>query len=198
MLRISTNQGLGAPSHHYHSNPSQPEWACTWVLMCTPIHTQTSSYVRFCQQLDFSCVTVTRGEQVTAILQWKAFFEFMHCRMWQESCRSGCNKQASFLKVLPWNNHLQSSWVLAEGTVLSLFEHLSNMFVHFFYFISYHKNTPHDCCCRLYSCTTTYFFSYFCFWFAHTHTHRLFVILSEFTSKNLLQNFTSLYMYVYR
>lgn len=31
MLRISTNQGPGAPSHRYHSNLTQPQWACTHV-----------------------------------------------------------------------------------------------------------------------------------------------------------------------
>lgn len=35
MLRISTNQGPGVPSHSYHSNHSQPQRARTHMMMCT-------------------------------------------------------------------------------------------------------------------------------------------------------------------
>ena len=64
MLRISTNQRPGAPSHRYHSNPSQPHWACTHAYMCKLIYMS-------------SCVYATCGEQVRAMLLWTAFDELI-------------------------------------------------------------------------------------------------------------------------
>ena len=78
MLRISTNQGPGAPSHRYHSNPSQPRRACAHVWTCTPA--RLSACVRCMCALYtcvLMCVTATRRERVTATLQWIAFSEFI-------------------------------------------------------------------------------------------------------------------------
>lgn len=71
ILRISTNQGSGAPSHRFHSNRSQPPrtplWmcnSCVWVHVCTV------------------CIGKTNG--VKTLKKAKSFSEFIH----QQSCRT--------------------------------------------------------------------------------------------------------------
>lgn len=87
MLRISTNQGLDAPSHRYHSNSSQPQWVCMCVHKCMHacmnvhacIHTCMCMFVR--HEHVFSCVWQLHiGSMLQQTLQWIAFSEFIYCR----------------------------------------------------------------------------------------------------------------------
>lgn len=79
MLRISTNQSLGAPSHRYHSNPSQPQRACTHVYGCTLMCISACLYL--CSiSLCFVCMCAmaTHEKHRTTALQWEAFCDFIY------------------------------------------------------------------------------------------------------------------------